>query len=188
MFFSSLLIGLLWMNGSGCEAPQPGKSAVQIQATGPASGELSECQVHLIREIGRQHLISERDALVTYLDRPRSLTPAERAGIFRRPFTPGEQYPAVAALVELDAPAELFLPIIRERGVSDRRGYNAFYASMAIRIKRAAALTIVGDWMQLSRHETKPSNAANLKAAAKEAMKWCSESEKLKCIALLEDQ
>lgn len=134
-----------------------------------------------------QHLESKPSpeaiaVLIDYLDFERPLSESEQKGCMLHgpPTLPSSNYPAPGSLFSFGKAAVPALLSVIETSRSGTRRRNAIFAIMQVfRDEPMNGIEVI----KQRTTELEPSNAANLRSAAREAVQWCGDHYQQRCRA-----
>jgi hypothetical protein len=180
---SMLLLLPALSSGQECSDLSSGTAADAAEYLRHAQGQPSSpaCLQSAFHTIARLPVEQAVPLLTQNLGLKRSLTSAERHGIFMHGNTTETLYPAVYSLFTIGPPAKpgliSFIGRSEEGKVIERK--NALYTLLLI--EHGNAMHVIESLMKASRQTRDASGRTRLRAAAENAAKWCDDRIRGKC-------
>jgi hypothetical protein len=144
----------------------------------------TDCIVFALKKLGTDMNAPSSAAplLAEYLDYKRPLTKGEQAGVFLRPPTISELYPASSALFAIGKDSlPTLLRVIENEASSDQKRQNAVFTVMSIfREDESLGVRFL---RQAAKSAKDPAHSEALRQAAKDALRWCIPEKKAACEA-----
>jgi HEAT repeat protein len=177
-----LLLSPIFAVGQDCEALRSGSASEAVEYLRHAGDEATAapCVIQAFHQIAISPPEQAIPLLVERLGYKRPLSEGEQHGIFMHGDGPNVLYPSVHELSALGKPAETALVhfIAENKGARNERD-NALYALLLIH--HGNAINVIETLMGESKSSQGTAADARLRAAAKEATKWCDDQIRTKC-------